>query len=286
MAIEFPNNPDFGETYYYDGNDTNYIYTSPGYWAADQAGSVGSATSAEVDTGTDAIKYISPDALDGSEYMREVRVNADGGPAVTVGKADTLSLNSGEAMNVTRNASGWTVAAETANATNSGVVQLDDSTDNATANESAGIAATPNAVAQISTVASARVKMFPNETSSNGLDITLDSGTAPGDNLIFKVGRELYTNDDEIGNSTVFAFDSPFENKCVGVWMTILADGSHVGGHPPSGGGSSHGGASMYLDMQDWNNLNKDSFKCYWILHEDNQWDDSDFWFSYLAIGY
>ena len=47
MAIDFPNNPNVGDTYFYAGNDTNYIFKSPGYWAAEQAGSVASATASE-----------------------------------------------------------------------------------------------------------------------------------------------------------------------------------------------------------------------------------------------
>ena len=70
MAIDFPNSPVNGTTYSFSG--VTYTYdatTSPGYWRITTVGTVGIASTAEVDTGTEAVKYITPDSLEGSKYV-------------------------------------------------------------------------------------------------------------------------------------------------------------------------------------------------------------------------
>tara|TARA_R110000796_G_C14541338_1_gene432943 strand:- start:421 stop:1110 length:690 start_codon:yes stop_codon:yes gene_type:complete len=74
MAINFPNTPVNGSTY--DYLKVRYTYTKPnaayeGYWRVTTPGSVGIATSVEIDASADDAKYITPEGLGGSQYVRE-----------------------------------------------------------------------------------------------------------------------------------------------------------------------------------------------------------------------
>tara|TARA_R110000851_G_scaffold47459_1_gene115242 strand:- start:677 stop:1342 length:666 start_codon:yes stop_codon:yes gene_type:complete len=74
MAINFPTTPVNGSTYDYEG--IRYTFTNPnvafeGYWRVTTPGSVGIATSAEISAGVDIVKYITPEGLNGSQYVRE-----------------------------------------------------------------------------------------------------------------------------------------------------------------------------------------------------------------------
>ena len=74
MAINFPNTPVNGSTY--DYLKVRYTYTKPnaayeGYWRVTTPGSVGIATSVEIDASSDDAKYITPEGLGGSQYVRE-----------------------------------------------------------------------------------------------------------------------------------------------------------------------------------------------------------------------
>tara|TARA_R110000824_G_scaffold23140_5_gene83487 strand:- start:13192 stop:13800 length:609 start_codon:yes stop_codon:yes gene_type:complete len=76
MAINFPNSPTAGSTYTYQGITYTWIDTSggggaDGYWKVNTPGSVGIATGAEVDTGTDNAKYVTPLAMEDSSYIKE-----------------------------------------------------------------------------------------------------------------------------------------------------------------------------------------------------------------------
>ena len=66
MAINFPNNPSTGNTY--DFNGVRYTYQADGYWAVTTPGTVGVASGAEVITGTDNAKYVTPKAMEDSDY--------------------------------------------------------------------------------------------------------------------------------------------------------------------------------------------------------------------------
>lgn len=72
MAINFPNSPVNGNTYKF--NEVTYIYSKnggdEGYWKVALPQVSGVATTAEVDAGTDTIKYISPAALQDSKYSK------------------------------------------------------------------------------------------------------------------------------------------------------------------------------------------------------------------------
>ena len=71
--IDFPTAPSNGQSYTYLG--IKYVYVDQGagigYWAVNSPGTYGVATGAEVDTGTDDVKYISPKALEDSTYVKE-----------------------------------------------------------------------------------------------------------------------------------------------------------------------------------------------------------------------
>ena len=70
MAIDFPNSPVQGSTYSYLGITYTYEDTGggTGFWKVSTPGNTGIATSAEVDTGTNNSKYLTPLAIDGSKY--------------------------------------------------------------------------------------------------------------------------------------------------------------------------------------------------------------------------
>ena len=66
MAINFPNSPIVGNTYDYNG--VRYTYQANGYWAVTTPGTVGIASGAEVIVGTDDAKYVTPKAMEDSDY--------------------------------------------------------------------------------------------------------------------------------------------------------------------------------------------------------------------------
>jgi hypothetical protein len=72
MAINFPDNPVNGSTYDYEG--VRFIFKDTGeagYWQVGSLGAVGAATTEQVDEGTDALKFVTPDSLEGSKYTVE-----------------------------------------------------------------------------------------------------------------------------------------------------------------------------------------------------------------------
>jgi hypothetical protein len=73
MAINFPNSPTHGSTYNYGG--VRYTYSKngsdEGYWRVTTPGSTGVATSAEINTGTSPIKYVTPLELRGANAIVE-----------------------------------------------------------------------------------------------------------------------------------------------------------------------------------------------------------------------
>lgn len=78
MAIDFPNNPVAGNTYSY--LDIQYIYRvsgDVGWWAVNTPATVGVATPDEINEGTDNAKYISPQGLEASDYVRQDEATGD-----------------------------------------------------------------------------------------------------------------------------------------------------------------------------------------------------------------
>ena len=76
MAINYPPITINGQTYDYQG--IRYTASVPGsgdldkgYWQVTTPGTFGIATAAEIDAGTDGVKYVTPAELDGSKYVRE-----------------------------------------------------------------------------------------------------------------------------------------------------------------------------------------------------------------------
>ena len=91
MAINFPNSPVNGSTYEHAGIRYTYVVTgATGYWKVLTPGTTGTATSAEIDAGTDGVKYIAPASLEGSKYEAGLHAdgvsydNSDGGLEATV----------------------------------------------------------------------------------------------------------------------------------------------------------------------------------------------------------
>jgi hypothetical protein len=82
MAIDFPSSPTAGSTYTYQGINYTWIDTSgmggaDGFWKVNTPGSVGVATGAEVDTGTDNAKYVTPLAMEDSSYSKSLATTTE-----------------------------------------------------------------------------------------------------------------------------------------------------------------------------------------------------------------
>jgi hypothetical protein len=72
MAINFPSSPAGGSTYDYEGVRYTWLDRSPdGYWKVGEPGQLGPATGAEVDTGTDNDKFVTPLSMGESKYVKE-----------------------------------------------------------------------------------------------------------------------------------------------------------------------------------------------------------------------
>ena len=91
MAINFPNNPSTGNTYDYNG--VRYTYQAGGYWAITTPGTVGVASGAEVIAGTDNVKYVTPKAMEDSDYWNARNQGAGSGlDADTLDGLDSTSF--------------------------------------------------------------------------------------------------------------------------------------------------------------------------------------------------
>ncbi len=79
MAINFPDTPIDGSTYDYDGIRYTFIKngTDQGYWSVTTPGTVGIATSVDINNGVDDVKYITPLGLDGSTYRTQLDTNTN-----------------------------------------------------------------------------------------------------------------------------------------------------------------------------------------------------------------
>mgnify|MGYP000232691609 CR=1 FL=1 len=75
-AINFPDSPINGQTYEYAGTIHTYKDTGSGtgLWRVTTPGSVGIANTADIDTGTDNVKYITPAGLASSDYKTAVQI--------------------------------------------------------------------------------------------------------------------------------------------------------------------------------------------------------------------
>jgi hypothetical protein len=79
MAINFPDSPNDGDQYTYPTtNGITYVFIDPdgaggndGYWAVLTASSASVATGAEINAGTDDVKYITPKAVADSGLARK-----------------------------------------------------------------------------------------------------------------------------------------------------------------------------------------------------------------------
>jgi len=76
MAINFPDSPTAGSTYTYQGvtytwQDTSGGAGADGYWKVNTPGTLGPATGADLDAGTDNAKYATAKALEDSKYVKE-----------------------------------------------------------------------------------------------------------------------------------------------------------------------------------------------------------------------
>jgi len=74
MAINFPNTPSHGNTYDYLGvrYTFNKAVGTVGFWQVTTPGSFGVASAAEIDLGTDTVKYVTPLELELSGYTKDL----------------------------------------------------------------------------------------------------------------------------------------------------------------------------------------------------------------------
>lgn len=97
MAIDFPNSPIEGQTYDFGG--TRYTFTliggAPGYWKVLEPGLAGPANTAEINAGIISDKFIAPDALDASAYMRNLLIGTNNATFQEVPKDEVLNFNAG-----------------------------------------------------------------------------------------------------------------------------------------------------------------------------------------------
>ena len=72
MAINFPANPNPGDTYLFNGK--TYRYQSAGYWAIASSANTLVADGVQVNLGSDNTKYITPKALSDSDYAKKTEL--------------------------------------------------------------------------------------------------------------------------------------------------------------------------------------------------------------------
>ena len=133
-VIDFPNNPSEGDQYAFGG--TTYSFTimhgAPGYWHISEPGLAGPASIAELNAGVDSFKYATSSGLAGSQYIRGVKLSANGGSFTTVDDSDTMDFtSSGGAggLSIARNGTEIQVRTSSASTVTKGVVQLDGAYD-------------------------------------------------------------------------------------------------------------------------------------------------------------
>lgn len=131
MAINFPSSPTNGQTY--DYGNVRYTFTNtggaPGYWKIIEPGLGGPASVADINAGTESGKWIAPDALTGSNFMKDFDLSANGGAASKVTKNAGLNVTSGGEGGVTIARSGNDIVVNTRQASNvaKGVARLSTS---------------------------------------------------------------------------------------------------------------------------------------------------------------
>lgn len=220
MAIDFPNSPIEGSTYDFGG--TRYTFTliggAPGYWLVSEPGLAGPASTAEIDTGTDAFKYLTPDAMEDSKYMDKFVLQANGAAGLDIGRGENINFNTSLAgsaggLNVAR--VGDTIQLGTVAATTGvkGVVQLNSAVDS----ESEILAATPKAVKQAYDLALVKANLSEAGTSTNKKFTFSDLS---GANLQFIAGRDTISGSNKTNQTFNFA-ESGFDTRCYGVFVNV-----------------------------------------------------------------
>lgn len=96
MAVNFPSNPVHGSTHDYKGVRYSFIAKngagaaiSPGFWSITTPGTVGIATSTEVDAGTVGNKYVTARGLKDSTYVQEAALGTAAAANVQTSATDT-----------------------------------------------------------------------------------------------------------------------------------------------------------------------------------------------------
>ena len=275
--INFPNNPIHGQDFYFAGNDVTYTYIldgANGFWTALAPGSYGPAVGLDVDEGTDTFKFVTSKAIEDSGVFKAISIRANNGAASNVLNDQDLTLENGAGITVSKKTTGWKSDLNTADGSNLGGIVLKDTTDTSW-NEDAGFAATPKSVKDVSNSLTLKCKL--SGSGLNGRNAEWDfSGQFTGIPLQIKMGVTTWVDGsgDGLGGLQEIVFDTDFNTSCLGVWLTVIATGTHVGQHK----GGPHGEICYVYRAP-----TATSFK--WILDEEAD-PHEDFDLNWVAIGY
>lgn len=219
MAINFPSNPVEGQTY--DFHDVRYTFTlvggAPGYWRILQPGLGGAANPAEINAGLISDKYIAPDALNQSEYMRKFLLGTNGATFSEIPKDNILNVNVGNGLQVSQGPYGsigrtLNIVPKDASTVQKGQTLLSTSV----ASTQTDRAATPSAVKQTHDLASSTAWSTQNRAAQGGFvkSSTNVYDALAGNGMLFQWGKINFGGVPP--NPRYVPFPTPF-TQCYGV---------------------------------------------------------------------
>ena len=228
MAIDFPSTPSPGQNYDFGGVRYTWVDDGgSGYWAILEPGLQGPATGAEVTTGTDNQKYVTPLAVENSDIMKLWKLQANSGSTNNVDDDETVTFQQSGEINISRSARTITIGIDEASTSQKGTTQLynDETVDGGTAK--AGTAHAVNAVYAL-TVQKCKLNGARNGSTSIQWKFTSNFS---GEQMYCIVGR--YTHTASAGaNQTVTYAHGGFPTACIMavpvVCQVVGSSGAHT----------------------------------------------------------
>ena len=211
MAIDFPSTPSPGQNYDFGGVRYTWVDDGgSGYWAILEPGLQGPATGAEVTTGTDNQKYVTPLAVENSDIMKLWKLQANGGSTTNVDDAETVNFQQSGEINISRALNAITIGIDEATTSQKGTTQLydDATTDGGTAK--AGTARAVNAVYAI-VIQKCKLNGARNGSTSIRWEF-ISQYTGPQCQII--IGRYTHTASSGANQVVTFAHDG-FDVACI-----------------------------------------------------------------------